>query len=833
MGAPHPAADIFAAAKSHLNRRVAGMNRLIGANAYAVSADGAVVRLSDGREFLDLGTWAPTVLGHRPPAVVAAVHEQLGTLPVAPRGLASAAAPLLARRLAELASPSRLERVWLGANGADVVEAALKLARVATGRLRVLALRGGFHGRTLGALAVSDGDRYSPGLTPLLREVTFCDPVPGAVEREVGRGDVAAVILEVLQGSSPAIPLPGEMLAQWARAAHEAGALVIVDEIQTGLWRCGEFSLGLSGGLDPDAVLFGKTLGGGVMPLSALLCTADMAAALERTPFLHSQTFSGHPLACAAGLAALAASREAVAAHGERVAAWLASLRIRLAGRADVVTEAGACGLMLGARFVSAQAAEQFVMAAARRGVLVAPSDSDRSVVRVLPSLVLADKQMAEAAQALEHACGEPRPWGTGTAKPVAPGPASPQLPGREPRDPARPGPAPAAVPGAARSPAALPLPSLLTPEQRRHWHAVADFGLQELGADVAARDAAAEFSLAGWGSCAGYGLLSLPVPAEHGGQGAGYLPTVLAFDALGYACRDNGLLFSLAAHLWAATLTISRFGTSEQRQHYLPRLCGGSLIAGHAMTEPGSGSDAFAMRTTAERSDGGWLLNGEKTFITNAPVAGLFVAFAASRERPGPYGLSCFLVDVGAVGLTTGPPIAKLGLRTSPMAGVVFHDCWVPESALLGKPGMGMAIFSEAIHLERATILASTLGTMQRQIERGAAALRMDGAAAHGEVPHRLARMAARLHTSRLLTYRLAGEMDTGRTGAHESALVKIKLSEAFLRNSQDAWRNDLALGDPLGESGREVRDALAGRIYSGTNEIQRTLVAHGLGLS
>lgn len=387
---------------------------------------------------------------------------------------------------------------------------------------------------------------------------------------------------------------------------------------------------------------------------------------------------------------------------------------------------------------------------------------------------------------------------------------------------------------GAARSAAAPPLPSLLTPEQQRHWHAVAEFGLRELGADVASRDAAAEFSLADWERCAGSGLLSLPVPAEHGGQGAGYLPTVLAFDALGYACPDNGLLFSLGAHLWAATLAVSRFGTSEQRQRYLPRLCGGSLIAGHAMTEPGSGSDAFAMRTTAERSGGGWLLNGEKTFITNAPVAGLFVAFASDRERPGPYGLSCFLVDAGTAGLTTGPPIAKLGLRTSPMAGVVFTDCWVPESALLGKPGMGMAIFSESIHTERAAILASALGTMQRQIERGAAALRKHGAAAHGEVPHRLARMAARLHTSRLIAYRLAGKMDNGRTRAHESALVKIKLSEAFLRNSQDARLNDLALGDPLGrESGREVRDALAGRIYSGTNEIQRTLVAQGLGLS
>jgi putrescine aminotransferase len=400
-----PAAEVLAASRNHLNRRVAGMQKLMGANAYAVSAAGAEVLLSDGRRVIDLGTWASSILGHCPPTVVAAVREQCGTLPAAVRGLASPAAPLLARRLAGLASPSRLTRVWLGANGADVTEAALKLARVTTGRLKVLAVRGGFHGRTLGALAASDADRYRSDLQPLLPGVTLVDPVPAAVARHTGAGDVAAVIFEIIQGGRAVVPLPTEVLAGWIRAAHDAGALVIVDEIQTGLWRCGGFSLSLSLGLDPDAVLFGKALGGGVMPLSALLCTQQMTAALEENPFLHSQTFSGHPLACAAGLAALAAIPDAAAANTERVATWLGSLRDRLVRHGDLIRRVDVYGLMMGIEFRSPWLADQFVMAAARAGVLLAPSDGDRSVIRVLPALVISASQMSLAADRLDVVC--------------------------------------------------------------------------------------------------------------------------------------------------------------------------------------------------------------------------------------------------------------------------------------------------------------------------------------------------------------------------------------------------------------------------------------------
>lgn len=378
----------------------------------------------------------------------------------------------------------------------------------------------------------------------------------------------------------------------------------------------------------------------------------------------------------------------------------------------------------------------------------------------------------------------------------------------------------------------------LLTQEQAAYWKRLACSAREELGGDIEARDEAMLFSRADWDCCGRFGLAGLPVPDSYGGHGADMVTTMVAFDALGYACRDNGLIFSIGAHLWSGVMTVLRFGTPEQKQHYLPGLAAGTLIAAHAMTEPGTGSDAFAARMTAKPVDGGWLLNGEKTFVTNAPVADVFVTFAVSTQRCGPFGLTCFLADASAPGLEVGPAIPKMGLRTSPTASVSFHDCFVPASSVLGAPGMGMAIFNTAMDLERACILAGALGTMRRQIERSALALRAQPRQGHrfpgrDLVPHRLAGMAARLHGSRLVAYDMASRMDCGRTSPAESALVKIKLSEAFISNSRDAWDNDMALGQwPARESERELRDAVASRIYSGTNEIQRDIVARDMGL-
>jgi alkylation response protein AidB-like acyl-CoA dehydrogenase len=377
-----------------------------------------------------------------------------------------------------------------------------------------------------------------------------------------------------------------------------------------------------------------------------------------------------------------------------------------------------------------------------------------------------------------------------------------------------------------------------LTPEQLEYRDAVIRFARESLDDDVTTRDGAMEFSHDAWRRCARFGLVGLPVPEEHGGQGADVVTTVVAFEALGYSCLDNGLIFSIGAHLWSCVMAVVRFGDVDQKHRYLGGLCGGDLIGVQAMTEPHTGSDAFALRTSARQVDSGWVLNGSKVFITNAPVADVFVVFTLTDPDRGPLGLTAFLVDAGTPGLVVGPPSRKMGLRTSPMSELSFDECLVPHGALLGKPGMGMAIFNHSIHWERACIMASAIGTMQRQIERCIehATTRMQYGkpiGANQAVSHRIVDMKLRLEASRLMIYHLAARMTRGRTDPADAAMVKIQVSEAFLQNSLDAVQIHGASGYMADlEFERDVRDAVGGRIYSGTNDIQRNIVARHLGL-
>jgi alkylation response protein AidB-like acyl-CoA dehydrogenase len=377
-----------------------------------------------------------------------------------------------------------------------------------------------------------------------------------------------------------------------------------------------------------------------------------------------------------------------------------------------------------------------------------------------------------------------------------------------------------------------------LTDDQRRLRDAVVRFSTEELNDDLIQRDAESAFSLEAWKKCAAVGLQGLSVPEEYGGASADALTIIVAMEALGYGCRDNGLIFSLNAQMWSCETPIARFGSEEQKRRYLPGLCDGSLIGVQCMTEPGSGSDAFSMRATGRRTDGGFVLNGTKTFITNAPVADVFVVFVSTDPAKGFAGVSAFLVDRDMYGVTVGAPFHKMGLRTSPMSEVVFSDCEVAAGALLGPEGAGAAIFNHSMDWERSCILASAVGTMQRQLERAIAYAkeRKQFGQPIGKfeaVSHRIAEMKLRLETSRLLMYRLGWLKQNGKPAPLDSALVKLHLSESFLRSSLDTLQIHGGYGYMTeSEIEREVRDAVASSIYSGTSDIQRNLIAAHLGL-
>ena len=374
--------------------------------------------------------------------------------------------------------------------------------------------------------------------------------------------------------------------------------------------------------------------------------------------------------------------------------------------------------------------------------------------------------------------------------------------------------------------------------DQRAFRDSLVAFAHRELDADAAERDAEARFPHEAWKKLAEMGVQGLPIPESYGGQGSDALTIVLAMEALGYGCRDNGLLFSVNAHMWSCEMPIAKFGTEEQKQRYLPALCDGSMIGVQAMTEPDSGSDAFSLTTTAAARGNAYVLNGTKTFITNAPVADVFVVFASTDRKAGFAGLSAFLVERDTPGLAVGRPFHKMGLKTSPMAEVLLDGCEIPASALLGSLGAGMAIFNSSMEWERTCILASAIGTMTRQLERSvqhARARRQFGKpiGKNQAVSHRLVEMKIRLETARLLLYRTAWLMSQGRPAKLESAMVKLYLSESFLSSSLDALQIHGGYGYMEEyEFEGEVRDAVAGRIYSGTSEMQRNIIAACMGL-
>jgi alkylation response protein AidB-like acyl-CoA dehydrogenase len=377
-----------------------------------------------------------------------------------------------------------------------------------------------------------------------------------------------------------------------------------------------------------------------------------------------------------------------------------------------------------------------------------------------------------------------------------------------------------------------------LSPEQQRLRAEIVRFAREELNDDLIHRDVDSTFSIEAWKKCAALGMQGLPVPPEYGGAGADALTIVLSMEALGYGSRDNGLIFSLNAQMWSCEVPIVRFGSDEQKQRYLPGLCDGSVLGVQCMTEPDTGSDAFGLTTSAVRKAGHFVLNGAKTFITNAPVADVFVVFASTDPSKGFAGLSAFLVDRDTPGISVGPPFHKMGLRTSPMSEVVFSECEVAEARLLGPEGAGAAVFNHSMDWERSCILAASVGSMQRQLEQSIAYAkeRQQFGQPIGKfqaVSHRIVDMKLRLETSRLLLYRLGWMKANGKPTPLDSALVKLHLGESFLASSLDALQTHGGYGYLTeAELEREVRDAIASRIYSGTSDIQRNLVATHLGL-
>jgi alkylation response protein AidB-like acyl-CoA dehydrogenase len=375
-----------------------------------------------------------------------------------------------------------------------------------------------------------------------------------------------------------------------------------------------------------------------------------------------------------------------------------------------------------------------------------------------------------------------------------------------------------------------------LSREQLELRKATIEFARSSLAGGLVERDRRKEFSRELWNECARFGIQGLPFPKEHGGGGLDIVTTVCIMEALGYACRDNGLIFGINAQMWSVQMPIFRHGSDDQRRKYLPGLCDGTLIGAHGMTEPDSGSDAFALRMTAEPRGGGYVLNGTKTFVSNADAADVFLIFANVGAAMDPLGITGFLLDRDTAGLRVSRPIEKMGLRTCSLGEVALEDCRVSSENRLGREGRGGQIFNDSMEWERSCILAGSVGAMERQLEsclEYARTRRQFGKpiGKFQSISNRLVAMKLRHETARLLLYKAAWTKQESLPVKSEASMAKLYISQALLESCLDAVQIHGGYGYTTEfELERDLRDAVGSTLYSGTSEIQKLIIARDL---
>ncbi len=375
------------------------------------------------------------------------------------------------------------------------------------------------------------------------------------------------------------------------------------------------------------------------------------------------------------------------------------------------------------------------------------------------------------------------------------------------------------------------------TDEQIRLCDEARAFAREHLDPDTARRQTE-RFGHELWRQCGGHGVLGSYVPETYGGRGRDVLTTILLMEAIGEGCRDNGLTLGLNGQMWAVQEPILRFGSEEQKARWLPRLCAGEWFGAHGMTEEVSGSDTFALETTARRDGDDYVLNGHKIYIGLAPVADLSLVFASTAPDKGRWGLSAFLIEKGTPGLIQSDAKQKMGLTSSPLGDLRMEDCRVPAANRLGPEGAGLSIFNHSMQWERSFIFASHVGSMARQLDETVAFAKQrrqfgQPVGHFQSVSNRIADMKLRLETARLLMYKAAWTLDQHQDASMISALAKLHLGESFFASSVDAMRIHGGRGYLTEyEVERDVRDSAGGVIYSGTSDIQRQLIAKLLGL-
>jgi len=393
----------------YINPGLARLYRFGGSDTIEWEAEGCFVWDAHGRAYIDCAC-GPAIfnIGHRHPRVLAAVREQLDRIPMSVRTMPSAPQAELAERLGQI-TPGDLQYSFFCNSGAEAVEGALKLARLATGKPGIVAMRDAFHGKTFGALSATGREHYRRPFEPLVpgfTHVPFGDVA--AIDRAIGP-DTAAVILEPIQGEAGVIVPPPGYLSAVRDLCDRRGVLLIADEIQTGLGRTGRLFCVEHEGVTPDIMTLAKALGGGVIPIGAFIARPRLWEEFRRDPYPHTSTFGGNPLACRAAIATLdVLVEERLADHAETLGArFMDRLRAIQARHPAIVRDVRGRGLMIGLEFTHSDYALLVSAEAGHRGVITFYTLNKPEVIRIEPPLVITADLIDRAADGIEGAVAE------------------------------------------------------------------------------------------------------------------------------------------------------------------------------------------------------------------------------------------------------------------------------------------------------------------------------------------------------------------------------------------------------------------------------------------
>ena len=369
-----------------------------------------------------------------------------------------------------------------------------------------------------------------------------------------------------------------------------------------------------------------------------------------------------------------------------------------------------------------------------------------------------------------------------------------------------------------------------LSEEENLFFTTVRQFAEEKIGPHVGAMDEAQQFAPGLVKQLFELGLMGIEVPEDRGGAGGSFFDAVLAIEAI--STVDPAVAVLVDVHNTLVVNALRRWATEEQKKHWLPKLAT-DTVGAYALSEAGSGSDAFALQTRAEAAPGGYRLNGRKLWISNAREAGLFIVFATLDPAAGYKGITAFLVEKGTPGFTVGRKEDKLGIRASSTCELIFDNCEIPEETLLGEPGKGYKIAIETLNEGRIGIGAQMLGLAEGAWGHAAQyskARRQFGRpiAEFQGVQFTLAQMAAEIEAVKLMVYNAARLKDAGQSYVLEAAMTKLfasQVAERVASQSVEVFGGNGFVRDYPIE--KYYRDAKVGKIYEGTSNMQLMTIA------